>query len=127
MLHTDRDALLCDLAETYHVYDFGALPVLTLAALSVGLRDDSRIKMLLSGRRYISPLLLQAEIADGLTLIRYILTAKQGDPIPQLYTDILTDKEAAARAEKKKNRNYIAVRDQILAEVQARTQEVNDG
>ena len=49
MIATDENALLCDLAETYGIFDFNALPVETLAALSFGLRENSRIKRKMSG------------------------------------------------------------------------------
>lgn len=41
----DRDALICDIAETYGVYDLGALPLQTVAVLAQGLRHDARIMM----------------------------------------------------------------------------------
>ena len=47
MLAADRDALICDLAETYHVLDLTALPVPLLATLAAGLRGDSRIRSVL--------------------------------------------------------------------------------
>ena len=87
MLSIDRDALLCDLAETYHIYDLRALPVTTLAALSFGLRDDSRIKMKLAGIKYIPHEVLLACICDNLTMLRYNLMASDGDPIPPLWID----------------------------------------
>ena len=40
MLATDEDALLCDFAETYGVYDLEALPVEKLAVLSFGRFPD---------------------------------------------------------------------------------------
>lgn len=43
MLAADRDALICDLAETYRVLDYRALPVELLATLAAGLRPDARI------------------------------------------------------------------------------------
>lgn len=43
MISIDRDALLCDLAETYHIYSMRGLPARTLAVLAFGLRADSRI------------------------------------------------------------------------------------
>lgn len=93
MIGTDRDALLCDLAETYHIFDFRALPVLTLAALCFGLREDSRIKMKMAGMRYIPPLVLFANIADNLTLIRHGLFAKKNAKLPKLYTDMMMGPE----------------------------------
>ena len=44
MMAVDRDAWICDLAETYRIFDYRALPVGLLATLSFGLREDSRIK-----------------------------------------------------------------------------------
>lgn len=52
MLSTDRDALMCDMAETYHVYDMRALPVKTVATLACGLREDARIKLKMAGISY---------------------------------------------------------------------------
>ena len=44
MIATDEDAMICDLAETYHVFDYRALPVKLLAVLCSGLRSDSRVR-----------------------------------------------------------------------------------
>lgn len=93
MLSIDRDALLCDLAETYHIFDLRALPVVTLAALSFGLRDDSRIKMKIAGIEYVPNYMLLASIADNLKMLRYNLLAEEGDPFPPLYTDIIFGKD----------------------------------
>ena len=66
MIATDNDALICDMAETYKVFDLRALPVPMLATLAAGLRDDSRIKIKLSGARAATDTLLLASIADAL-------------------------------------------------------------
>lgn len=49
MLAFDENALICDLAETYQIYDYRSLPVFTVAALSAGLRDNSRIMTKMRG------------------------------------------------------------------------------
>ena len=54
MLNLDKDALLCDLAETYHIYDYKSLPCKMVATFSCGLRADSRIKMKIAGIEPIS-------------------------------------------------------------------------
>lgn len=72
MLETDRTALICDLAETYGILDMEALPVETLAALSVGLRDDSRIKMKLCGEKLTLSQYLLAGIMDGINLLCWL-------------------------------------------------------
>lgn len=74
MISADRDALLCDLAETYGIFDFRALPVSVLAALSVGLRDDSRIKMRLSGAKATRGELLLAAVVDRLSMLVWMQT-----------------------------------------------------
>lgn len=51
MIAKDEDALICDLAETYRIFDYRSLPLKTVATFSVGLRENSRIKMSLGGGR----------------------------------------------------------------------------
>lgn len=69
MLATDRDALVCDLAETYHVLDMTALPVPLLATLAAGLRGDSRVRMRMEREPVDSNTMLQAAILDRLTTL----------------------------------------------------------
>ena len=76
MLAVDEDALICDLAETYGVFDYEALPPVLAATLSCGLREDSRIKRKLSGRRVGEDTLLLASAADSL---RWLVWAKTED------------------------------------------------
>lgn len=85
MLKEDRDALLCDLAETYGVFDLCALPVHTLAVLAAGLRDDSRIKTRLSGTRVPRKDLLLAAAVDRLSLLVWSMSedAKRGTNRPK--------------------------------------------
>lgn len=66
MLAHDEDALVCDMAETYRIYDMYSLPVRMVATLASGLRYDSRIKSSLSGNEYRLSDLLLATIADRL-------------------------------------------------------------
>lgn len=68
MVAVDEDALICDLAETYHIYDWRSHPFLC-ARLAAGLRDDSRIKMKLSGAILSPRLALQASILDDLNIM----------------------------------------------------------
>lgn len=74
MLRLDRDALLCDLAETYHVFDYKALSVSQLARLSCGLRDSSRIKMKMSGAKAPMDTVLMMAILDNLRLLLWSRT-----------------------------------------------------
>lgn len=85
MLSVDRDALLCDMAETYGIYDLHALPVETLAALSFGLGADSRIKSKALGVKRVSSMELLASIADDIAMIRYALRSDDSQPKPKLF------------------------------------------
>lgn len=74
MISADRDALVCDLAETYGIFDYRALPVSLLATLAVGLRDDSRIKMRLAVAKASRSELLLAAAVDRLSLLFWAQT-----------------------------------------------------
>lgn len=69
MLAADRDALVCDLAETYHILNMAALPVALLATLAAGLRDDSRIRMRMAEVTVTQRELLAAAMLDRLTTL----------------------------------------------------------
>ena len=69
MIAADKDALLCDLAETYGILDYKALPVSLLATLCSGLRGNSRIKLKLAGVNTDQTTALIAAVADRLSLL----------------------------------------------------------
>ena len=68
MLALDENALICDLAETYQLYDYRSLPVFTVAALSAGLRDNSRIMTIMRGGALTSNEYILAMIYDLLAM-----------------------------------------------------------
>lgn len=67
MITVDEEALICDLAETYHIYDYKSLPMSRVAIFAVGLRADSRIKMKMNNMRYPLETILLAAGVDRLT------------------------------------------------------------
>lgn len=91
----DEDALVCDLAETYHVYDWRSLPVRTVASLATGLHTDSRIKRAFSGMPCSMDTLLNAVIADRLGLLVWMKTkdAEKGRNRPKSIVEMLLNKE----------------------------------
>ena len=95
MLAADREALLCDLAETYRIYDLRAVPVPTLAMLAAGLRDNSRIKMRLSGGNVPRGELLLAAAVDRLSLLVWGMSeeAKHGTNRPKSIVAALLGEE----------------------------------
>lgn len=74
MMVTDEDALLCDLAETYGIYDIRSLPVVTVATFSIGLKGDSRIMKKITGMKVDNATLLQAAIFDRLSFLAWTKT-----------------------------------------------------
>lgn len=74
MIAVDETALMCDLAETYHIYDYKSLPASLVAAFSVGLRADSRIKLKLHNMNCPMQDILLAGILDKLSLLVWMQT-----------------------------------------------------
>ena len=85
MIVTDEDALICDLAETYHIYDYRRLPVISVAVFSLGLRQNSRIKMIISGNRITLEESLLACAVDRLSILAWQKTkdGSKGTNVPQ--------------------------------------------
>lgn len=95
MYNLDKEALICDLAETYHIYDFESLPLRKIAIFAKGLRENSRIRMKLSQSKFNVKESLLAGILDRLTLILYSKTkdAEKGRNYPKLLLDEVDNKE----------------------------------
>lgn len=74
MIALDEDALVCDFAETYHIFDIFSLPVILAATLAAGLRENSRIKQKASGLTVDINTLLLAHIADNTAINVYFKT-----------------------------------------------------
>lgn len=100
MIELDEDALICDFAETYHIYDYRSLPLRLVATLAAGLRDDSRIKLLAAGIPVSQDTLLLASIADRIELFRYGFTkdAERGLHAPKSLVDKMCGMEDKSRA-----------------------------
>lgn len=95
MIVLDEDALVCDFAETYHIYDLYGLTVEYAATLAAGLRDNSRIKLKANGLKVDTKTLLLARIADSTTLNVYAKTkdAKHDKNRPKSLVEALTKDE----------------------------------
>ena len=68
-MRADEDALVCDFAETYGVFDWRGLPLRLAATLAAGLREDSRCMMRLNGCKAAPDTLLRAGILDALRVL----------------------------------------------------------
>jgi hypothetical protein len=95
MIELDEDALICDLAETYHIFDYKSLPPKTVATLAAGLRDESRIKLRAAGVPVALETIILAAIADRIDSLRYgfFKDVERGKPFVRL---LLGDNEEKA-------------------------------
>ena len=95
MIQTDESALICDLAETYGIFDYRALPLRTVAALACGLREDSRIRMAVTGQKISAEIALMATVADRLGLLVWMQTkdGQKNRNRPESILERLTRKE----------------------------------
>lgn len=96
MIKADEDALICDMAEVYHIYDYKQLPVRYIAMLACGLSNDSRIKRKLRGQAYTDVELLLAMIADSTRYCAWSKTkaaADGGKPPKSIYETMANGKK----------------------------------
>ena len=100
MISADRTAWLCDMAETYGIFDIRSLPLRTVAALSAGLRDDSRIKMKIHGESASRTEMLLAMVADGVNALLWRFGAYKDKPASIV--------EALTSGPKEKSGNVVA-------------------
>lgn len=75
MIAVDEGALRCDLAETYGVFNYRALPVEETLVLAFGLREDSRIKRAVTHTPIPLDTMLRAAMLDCLRLLIWQGTA----------------------------------------------------
>lgn len=123
MLKRDEEALICDFAETYHIYDLKRLPLTTVAALAVGLRDNSRIKMRMTGAQASTEIMLMAAMVDRLSLLVWFQTkdGEKGRNRPKSIIDALDSKESNT-VTYESGEDFIKAREELLNQT---SQEVN--
>lgn len=82
---------MCDLAETYHIYDYKQLSPQQIAVFSIGLRENSRIKMKMTGQSVPLETMLLAGIQDRLNISLWFKTkdGQKGKNKPKMVVDIL--------------------------------------
>lgn len=104
MIALDEDALICDFAEFYHIYNIYEYPPIYIATLAIGLRDNSRIKLKLLGLRVDLEMLLLAHIVDNTAINIWAKTkdAKNNINRPQSFVELLSKKKES----KEKTREF---------------------
>lgn len=119
MISTDRDAFICDMAETYHVLDINELPVPLLATLASGLREDSRIRSRLNGMQVLPVIPILAHIADSITMLIGCFAGEK--PKGQMLTDLLYGKTADDKKEYmtfESGEEFLAERNRLVKKIQ---------
>ena len=96
MIALDEDALICDLAETYGIFHYRALPLITIATLAGGLRPNSRIHARMSGISVPFDTMILAQGVDLLASIRWMLSedGQKGRNAPNRLSLKLIDRSA---------------------------------
>ena len=76
MLAMDKNSLICDLAETYGIFDYKRVPGRLLGILVAGLGENTRIGKKVNGVRGTVTEVLLAQILDG---VRFLCWAQTED------------------------------------------------
>lgn len=97
MIQIDEDSLICDLAETYGIFDYRQLPANQVAVFAFGLKDDSRIKLAISNSKVSFDTLLLASVVDRLSALVWFKTTdgQKGINKPKMIAQELTGKTKA--------------------------------
>lgn len=93
MISADECALICDFAETYHIYDYKVLPLSLAATLAAGLGDNSRIKRKINEQPTTAEVILSTAILDTLNQIAYRLSDGSGVPPESLIYKLYEEHE----------------------------------
>lgn len=95
MIKLDEDALICDLAEVYHIFDYKQLPAYRVAVFSLGLSDSSRIKLKLTDRTVDFETMLLAGIFDKVSMLFWSKTkdAEKNKNRPTSVVEMLSGKQ----------------------------------
>lgn len=109
MIALDEEALICDLAETYGIYEYHDFPPTKIAIFANGLSPESRIKMKQSGDKVTLSQLIAAISADKLANLVWMNSedGQERKNPPQYIVPLLLGKEQT----KNKNKNNVVVYD----------------
>ena len=122
MIQTDEDALICDLAETYGIFDYRQLPADRVAVFAFGLRDDSRIKLAMTNSKVPFETFLLAGVLDRLSALVWCKTTdgQKGINKPLMVAEELTGKTKAKESKEMifdSGEDFEEYRQQILEKI----------
>ena len=99
MMNECEDLLICDLAETYGIYDYKAMKPSLIATLAVGLPDTSRVMQKYSKVSLTIDQMLLALIEDSLNGLIWGLGGKKSAKRPKSILKTLLDKDKKQKDE----------------------------
>lgn len=91
-----EDSLICDLAETYHLFNYREQSPELVAVLCFGLRDDSRVKMTLGNSKITLEQILMSRMVDELSWLHWSKTkdgAKNRNRPPSVLKALIEEKK----------------------------------
>lgn len=111
--------MICDLAQTYHIFDYRQVPGRLLGTLVAGLGPNSRIYQKESGQLVPTEMFLQAAILDELRLIVYLLDGNKHKKQPKPITERLLETQREQRKEMvfASPEEFVKARQKIIGEV----------
>ena len=92
MLGSCRSELICDLAETYNIYDYHGVPVRLLGTLASGLGQNSRVAMKLSGNKAPLDTIILARMHDLLAAYVYSWSDKKSGQAPEPLVEMFIER-----------------------------------
>jgi phage protein len=102
--------LTCDLAETYHLFNYKDLSPTKVAVLVFGLGAKSRIYKKMQGIQEIPDYLLLPSIHDRLSEIEYMLVGNNKKEMPTRLVDLVLGREDKSK-KKDSCKTYMSVDD----------------
>lgn len=112
--------MICDLAETYNVYDYRSLPPKTVAIFACGLSEDSRIKRKITGTKLTFEQSVLALIYDKVAWLKWAKTVdgqKNRNRPESLYERLTAEPPEKTTLSFKTGADFDKKRQQILREV----------
>ncbi|SEP91990.1 hypothetical protein SAMN04488558_10390 [Ignavigranum ruoffiae] len=120
MIKTDENALICDLAETYHIYDYKQLPLSTVAVFASGLSNNSRIKLKMNGLKISLETMFLAQILDDLNILVWSKTkdSKNGKNKPKsIYRMLVDEPEERKELAFESGEDFLNTRNKLLRQI----------
>lgn len=116
LLRDYKKEIACDLAETYHIYNYRDFKPSYIYVLVEGLKSDSRFKMALKNQKVDDLTLLNAKAVDLLSLLVWSKTpdAQAGRNRPKSLVDILLNDSEAEKEGFDSEEEFMKEREKFL-------------